>query len=189
MASTKTPLALLVQLESRAGSGYRAVARVVRPQESGELHNVSWSGRYGEYGEDAARFEGLEISAYAGNSSWSADQSDEYKRLWGFGVHYTPYRVEDAAHASAIARTFGQLERGMVKLAESDGYIRDGEFSRYVMRVAKALRIPRVYVRTHPRAFNMTGERYRTVDALSLAYWESDVVDSIVKGELASLVK
>jgi len=189
MASTKTPIALLVQIESRNSDGYRAVARVVRPQENGELHSVLWSDRYGEYGEDAARFDGLEISAYAGNSSWSANQSDDYAKLWGFGVHYSPYRVEDAAHASAIARTFGQLERGMSNLQTEDGYIRDGEFARYVMRVAKALRIPTVYVRNSPRRREMTGETYRTVDALDLGYWESDILDHIVKGDLASLVR
>jgi len=184
-----TPLALMVQVEQRNGSDYRAVARVYRPVD-GELRGVSWSGRFGEYGEDAARFDGLEISAYAGVGDWSASRDDEsYQRLWGFGIHYAPYRVEDAKHAQTIARTFAQIERGMGKLEAEDGYIRDGEFARYVTRVAKALRIRKIYVRNVPRAFNMTGERYRLVDHAALDYWTQEVTSAIVKGELSSLVR
>jgi hypothetical protein len=183
-----TNVALLVQIEEQHGT-YRAVARVVRPQDNGELHNVSWSDRYGDTGKDAARFEGLEVSAYAGAGSWSTFASDTDQKLWGFGVHYAPFRVESAEHAQAIAKTFGQIERGQAKLEAEDGYIREGEFARYVMRVAKALRIRKVYVRNTPRARSLSGENYRLADATFLDFWCQEVTDKITSHELSSLVR
>ena len=181
-----TPLALAVQIEESYGT-YRAIARVVIPQDNGELHNPSWHDRFDD-GEDAARFEGLEVSAYAGAGSWPSGPSDTDGRLWGYGVHYAPYRIESADHAKAIARTFAQIERNTAKLSAEDGPIREGEFARYVMRVAKALRIRTVYVRNTPRAFGMSGERYRIVDAVALDYWTQEVTDKLATSDLRSLV-
>lgn len=195
MATVRTDyarLALVVQVEENYGT-YRAVARVVVPQADGDLHNLSWHGHGVSYGEDepadAQRFAGLEISAYAGSGSWSSFQSDTDQQLWGFGIHYAPHRVENGVHAQAIARTFAQVERGMSKAESEDGYIRDGEFARYVMRAAKALRIPRVYVRNTPRAYAATGERYRIADFGTLQYWTEQVTEAIAKRELGTLVR
>lgn len=183
-------LALLVQIEENYGS-YRAVARPTLVQENGEMHNISWSGYGVSYGDelpDVQRFDGLEITAYAGDS-WSSGHATDNQRLWGFGVHYAPHRVENGKHAQAIARTFGQIERGMTKAEAEDGYVRDGEFARYVMRAARALKIRKVYVRNTPRAYAMSGERYRLADMAMLDYWTQEVTERIVAGDLATLVR
>lgn len=184
MTATKPPLALLVQVERRFDT-YRAVARVVLPQENGDLHSPLWRG-YGD--TDPDRFDGLEISAYAGKGA-SDYPSDTDDKLWGFDVHYRPHRVESAAHATAIAKVFGQIERGMAKLQTEDGYIRDGEFARYVTRAARALRIPAIYVRSLPRQEAMSGERYKLVDAIGLDYWCQEVTSKVESRELASLTR
>lgn len=189
MTTTSNGLALMVQIEERHGS-YRAVARVVLPQENGELQTPSWRG-YGQNfdsGDDGQRFDGLEITAYTGDQfgNTSGDLAD---KLWGFGVHYAPYRIENSTHAKVIAKVFGQIERGMAKLEAEDGYIREGEFARYVMRVAKALRIRRVYARNVPRAYAMTGERYRLADATALEFWCQEVTEKIIVHELSTLTR
>lgn len=181
----KTPLALLVQVEERHNA-YRAVARVVLPQPDGELHTPNWRG-YGD-DADAQRFDGLEIAAYAG-SQYGNDGDNAYAKLWGYGVHYSPFRIENAAHATAIAKVLTQIERGMANLSDTDGYVKDGEFARYVMRVARTLRIKDVYVRSLPRQFAMSGERYRLADYGTLEYWTEQVTEHIVNRDLATLTR
>lgn len=191
--TTARKLALLVQVEERHGQ-YRAVARVVMPTtEDGTLTMLSpqWHDRY-EHGEHAARFEGFEIAAYVGNqSTWGSNYAtDTDDKLWGFGVSFAPYRIDQADHAQAIARTLAAIDRGLRKASEDDGYIRDGEFARYVLRIAKILKIKDVYIRNLPRAYGMSGERYRLTNGFgTLDYWATEVMEMANGGKVRELVK
>ena len=186
--TTKSNLAILVQVEQTHGT-YQVIARVVIVQANGELHNPSWHGNGvnfdSESGDDGQRFDGLQISAYAGDFP----SPDSPSQLWGFRAEYAPHWVQNSVHAKAIASVLGQIERGMDRLETVDGYIRDGEFSRYVMRAARTLRISKVYVRNAPSVVIKTGECYRTADANGLAYWTQTVNQTIDAGQSGSLVR
>lgn len=189
MTSTGKPnLALLVQLEDEFGQA-RLKAYVMAVQPDGALHSTSWQGRFGY--DEGSEYDGLEVSAYVGQTAYDQPLSEDspYRGVWGINTYYAPRHVESVQHAQAIARVLGKLERGMNALRESDGYIRDGDLTTHVLRVARILKIGTIYVRQSQRARDMSGETYRKVTGASLQSWVECVSSDVQSGRKRDYVR
>lgn len=180
MTQTASKLALLVQCEESYGT-LEMKAYVVIPQENGELHHPQWS--YGGH-DFGAEFYGFEASCYVGHSDYIAAQQDREDPLWGFGCYFKPHRVESVRQARAIASVLGKLDKGMDAINASEGYIGNGDFATYALRVARVLKLTGgVYVRNTKEAQARSGETYRKVDGAGLQYWVNDKAQLVRDGK------
>ncbi len=184
MAAKKKPnVALLVQTEN-VYDIRRIVGRFVVPQEDGDLYGISWQSRFGD-SEGIAHLADLEITAYVGDR----DNFGPYKngRVWGLGHSYGPNRIDSTEHARAIAHTLGKIERGLRDLNGSAGYLAEGDYHGYALRIAGILRVPTMYVRNFRRAQEMSGDRYHKVDGSGLQSYVHSVEHFAERKEYAQL--
>lgn len=183
MSETKISPAFLVQPEAQYNIR-RIVATVVLPHEGGVMHSPgSWD--FG-FAHDVAQFDGFEVSCYLGDTTMGATVHDS-GRLWGFGHSYSVHRIDHAEHARAIGTVLAKVQRHLDKANTDDGYLSEGDFHNYVLRVAAALKIRDVYVRNLPRARDMGGETYRKVTGSALQSWLKQVSEHAAKSELAAI--
>lgn len=175
-------LAILVQPENQYDT-LKLVARVLYlDDKDGKLLNPSWN-----YGDRSAEvFDGFEVSAYLGSLSYSS--GDLTTAAWGFSYTFKPYQVQRAAHATAIARTFTKLDKGMDAIRDAEGYLTDRDFHVYVLRVARVLKIKSFYVRSTPQQFGYTGEHYRKVDGSGLQSYIEHTVALVQDGKKAQVL-
>jgi hypothetical protein len=165
---TIAELAWLVQVTEDYGTR-KIMARVVVPQENGELHAP------GTYRFDVGHeFADLNVYVYLGEID-SRVQSDGGK-TWGLSHDYTPHTVRNVEQAADIVSVFKKIERGLDKANETSGYVREGDFLAYLTRIGNAIGVRRYYVRNHKRALDNSGERYREVTVSALQYWIDDTV-------------
>ncbi len=165
MTTNKTAsLALLVELGDVYGQA-RLFARPVAVQrESGELHNCMW----GIGGFDlGAELEGFTASAYVGYHDFGGRPDDLERGIWGCDF-YADVTHMKTTQASRLARAMTRVTNSMDKQSKELGYLADNDFAGYVLRVAKAMRITKTYVRNTFRAAEMSGQLFRSVDGEGL---------------------
>lgn len=162
----KPTFAWLVQVEDNYGTKHIR-ARVVMPQENGELHSPRW-GRF----EPGGEFADFRVGCYLG---WNMDShiggDPVPDKLWGLSHDFQPFRVESEYQASAMLKVFRRVERGLQKANGDEGYLHDGDYLRYLLRISAALRIRKYYVRNFPEARNWSGNRFDAVDVPLLQSW------------------
>jgi hypothetical protein len=188
MATTRKPdtskLALFVGIENEYGQ-LKLVASVVEVQDNGELHGTSWSGRFGDGA--GAEFDGFRISAYIDWDGYSGSTPDQ-RGVWGPGVSYRAHHIDSADQATAIARTLTRIEAGLRKMSAADGYLTDSDFGAYVARIAKILKIGKLYVRQTKRARDMSGNHHRAVSTADLQSYVLHAVSEIHAGKRSEYV-
>ncbi|WP_426513106.1 hypothetical protein ACPPVO_22170 [Dactylosporangium sp. McL0621] len=167
------PLAWYVQLTEAYGQA-RLVATVVIDPPGGDLRAIT----AGERGiANGAPFYGLEVAAYvAGNPGLPATG------IWGILVRYAPFDVRSAEQARAMATVFGRIERGLERLARTEGHPDDTDYAGHLIRVGRILAIGRFHVRVSRRRRQHTGEPHDLVDGDGLRRWVEQVGNDVAAG-------
>lgn len=174
--SDHSKLALVVQLEDNYGQ-LKLVARVFEQQENGEFLNREY--RYGS--GQGRQYDGFLVSAYVDYNGLGSGELDQ-RGVWGQSYRFEPASIDSAEHATAIATVMRRLASGLEKLNNTDGYLRDADFAMYLLRIAKVLGIPKIYVHNRKRSIAMSGERFRSVDGAGLQSYVSMVVSDVHAG-------
>lgn len=171
--TTKKPC-LYLQVEDNYGTKIvRAHVGKLDPSD-GNMLNVSWRDRFGN-DRLAPELDGFTIRAYVGSAAGLTPLEGE-RGVWGYGVEYDLYRIDDPKQAQAIARVLTKVETGMQKLNSELGYLAAADFAGYVLRVARILGIRDVYIRSvQDRVWKTSGEVFRKVDGSGLQYWVTDI--------------
>lgn len=167
MAKTNTKLAWLVQTEETYGTR-KIVARIVVPQENGELHSP------GTYRFDEGHeFDGFAVSVYLGDFDSTVSMRTHGSKLWGLTHEFQRHTIDSAEKARDIVNVFNRIERAMKKANETAGYLDQGDYLGYLTRIGAALGVTRYYVRNHKAARENSGERYRNLanSAADLQSW------------------
>lgn len=168
--------AWLVQAEEQYGTRFIR-AHVVIPQPNGELFNPS-----ANYPSDAGyEFADFRVTAYLGHSSSTFSTEDTNPgEIWGLGHEFAPFTVTRAERAQAMVSVFRKVARGFAKAEAEGGYVRDGDFHAYLLRIGTSLGIREYHVRNGKRARDMSGETYRKVTPSTLQWWIGDVQDTAI---------
>jgi hypothetical protein len=177
----KVKLAWMVQVERIYGIT-RVVGRVVRVQPSGELHNISWQWRFSPEAGD--EFGELEVGAYINDREREVPQVG----VWGLSARYHDLSIDSPEHARAVARVMVKLDKGMDALTKAEGYVADGNFAGYLVRVGRVLRITDYYVRNNRKGREMSGEMYRRTDGSGVQSWLAHAVSEIDAGRIGEYV-
>lgn len=169
---SKNPI-LFLQVEENYGST-RLMGRVGYVADDGHVINVQWRDRFGD-DRCTPELDGFTIRAYVG-SAFGMTPLDAERGLWGWGFEYDlSGAIDDPKQALAIARILTKVKAGMDKANGEQGYLAAGDFTGFVLRIAKVLRIKDVHVRNVRERLWNTGELYRRVDGAALQYWVADV--------------
>jgi hypothetical protein len=171
-----------VQVEEKYGTRF-VRARIVIPQENGDLHNPS--NNYPT--ETGYEFADFRVTAYLGHDSGTFGVTDSNPgEIWGLGHEFAPFTVSRVERAAAMVKVFRTVSRGLTKAESESGYVKDGDFHTYLLRIGAALGIRTYYVRNGLRQRNMTGEIHRKVTPATLQWWIGDVQDTAINrpGEL-----
>lgn len=173
MAKLRKDLAWLVQVTEEFGAK-KVEARVVLPQENGELHNPNATWRFDDSGN--RQFADLSVSAYLGYSGLGGDPTERAGELWGFGAAFYPHHIDFPEYARDIAKTLTAIEKGLSAMISTHGNLADGDFGSYLSRVGITLGITTFYVRTgEPVFFHGGPDKWKTVDVSTLQYWLREV--------------
>jgi hypothetical protein len=159
-------LVWLVQVEEQHGMRFIR-AHVVRLTGEGELLTMEWD-RPADRG-NGREFADFRVQCYLGQPDYVSD--GDRGQVWGLVHEFTPFRVECAEHARAMAAVFGRVFRGLARAERELGGLPDGDFVGYLLRVGAALGIRTYYVRNHPQQRDSSGERFRTVTPSGLQWW------------------
>lgn len=189
---TDRKMIMYVQLEERYES-LRVEARIgLWDASEGTIRNVSYRDRFGDGDEPkAARFEGFHVGAYVGpgTSYPGSTVLDSERDIWGPSYGYQDvFAIDTADHASAIAGVLRKLAKGFDKLNAERGYAAPNDFAQLVLRTAHILGVKKIMVRSHPKQFEVSGERWKTVDGIGLGYWVDTITQAAAKGEERSLI-
>lgn len=183
----KAPLALIVQL----GDSYGQTILTAEPfiddlTGNEEFRRCSW----GIGGFDAgAELDGFTVHAYIGYSADLRTTPEDTERgLWGASFYVETHRIQNSRQATAITRNLVKVEKSMEKQNAESGYLRDEDFGAYVLRVAKALGIKKIYVRNPFKTRDMSGETFRSVDGAALQYYVSSAVTAVQEGKKSNYV-
>jgi hypothetical protein len=175
---------LFVQVEKQYET-YRVTGRVHLRQPNGEMHSATWDYGYGT----AAEYDGFAAHAYLG-AGWSSGVTPEdEKGVWGMGFSYSPFRIDNAKQAKAIARVMERLERGLDKLNDDEGNLGQEDFAGYLVRIARVLKIKEIWVRRTERQRNLTGELYQLANGSKLQYWVQEVDQAARTGKRGELIR
>lgn len=175
MSTAKPVYALMVAPETAYGA-IRLRAYIVRVEENGEFRTPG-SG----YTYDDGYLEYFEISAYA-----YASHEDRAGTLYGLSADYRlPFRV-DLTLAEGMVKLLRKVTRGIDKLNESEGYVQEGDYAAYLLRVARILSIRTFYVRNDRTARDRSGERWRRATASVVQSYADTVREAIAKGNVAA---
>lgn len=184
MTTDEGNLALLVQVEESYGT-FRIAARVVLHNAADELLGISWS--YGGF-DKGAEFDGFVVHAYLGSASGMTPLEGE-RGVWGIGHSYSPFRIEKAKQAKAIASILGRLERGLEKISSEDGYLDRNDFAGYLLRIGRLLRIKDFWVRNDAERRVSSGQHNRQVNGAGLQLWVQDVDQITRDSKVHTLVR
>jgi hypothetical protein len=160
---SRAALAWLVQAEQNYGTLFIR-AHVVAPTPEGELLTLEWD-RPG-VGRQYADFQ---VRCYLGHPDYVTD--GDPGDLWGFVHEFAPYRVDSAERARSMAGVFTRVQRGLDKAERESGYLAEGDFVGYLLRIGAALNVRTYWVRNHRRQREMTGDRFRATAVSSLQWW------------------
>ncbi len=177
MARKENPFKVFVTVKHGHDHVYRLRAFVGYFGEDGDVMVPVWSGYSAPEGGEP--FADLEITATlerAGKADGSGyDGSVSFCRFAFRNVHH----IDTVAHAKSIASVLSKLDRGMEKLRETHGYLRDSDYGAYVFRVASILGVTEVYRRETARGEAITGAKWRAVNADDLQSWVSYVAQDL----------
>lgn len=153
----------------------RLVATIVGLNSDGEPRSITgWSPRHASL----ARFYGLEVTAYVEGSPGVTASG-----IWAPRVRYTPYDIQTAAQARAIAAVLGRIERDLDQLNTAEGYLTDSDYAGYMIRVGQTLSTSRFLVRTFRRSRQDNGPRQHLVDGSGLRSWVEQVDTDVRRGD------
>lgn len=143
-------------------------ATVVFVQDDGELHGCGWS--WSE--RKAGQYDGLRVSAYIGHSWNTFRREDENpSQIWGLSAEFEVSHIRHVDHAKDIASVLGRIEKGLHKMSSEDGYLKDGDYPTYLLRVGKILRIRDIYVRNTRQAREMSGDQFSLKNGSRMQDW------------------
>ncbi len=126
------------------------------------------SASYGYSEAPARELEDFSVRMYLPN----ARMEDPY----GLRYDFRRYSVE-LRDAEEMVKVLRKLRTGLDRLDTAEGYVIPGDFATYLIRVGRVLGVTgRPRVRATSRGFDMTGERWRPVDAPGLQMWVKDVI-------------
>jgi hypothetical protein len=166
-------LAWQVQVEQEYGTRFIR-AHVVSVQPSGELHGLSGAGMYPF--DEGYEFADFRVTAYIGQDPATFGQADPNpNEIWGISHEFAPFRVERIERAAAMHSVFRKIARGFAKAESESGYVNDGDFHAYLLRVGSAVGIRTYYVRNGQRARNTSGEVFRKVTPSTLQWFVGDI--------------
>jgi hypothetical protein len=121
--------------------------------------------------------DGLRVQCRVGHVS-----SDEPVSTWGYSHYFEGHHI-GLAQAEAIVKTLRRIGKGLDRAASEQGYLPEGAFHGYLLRVAAALRIKHIYVYNSPQTADMTGDAFRLVDAPTLQWWIGDRVAAVANSK------
>ncbi len=131
-----------------------------------------------------AQLANFQVSAYV-----NADPNDS-DTVWGSSYEFhSVYSVGSVAHARLMASVLSKVDKGMERLRDKLGYVPGHDYGAYLFRVAGILGIPDVYLRNGSRRSEMTGQRYRKVNASDMQSWVHHMVAEIMAGRAQDHVK
>lgn len=163
--AAKVPLFFMVNPVDEYGQ-LRLIAELVkRAEDDGSL--VSLDYHFPDAGLRA--LSSLRVTAYIGEFGYGGAPDRDPGRVWGERLTFKPHSIDRAEEAQNIARAFAKIERGLTKLRDAEGHPND--FATLLVHVARVLKIDRFQLRTHARAQEMTGERYRETKGGDVADW------------------
>lgn len=167
--------AWLLQVEEQYGTRFIR-AHVVIPQENGELFNAPSHSGFSQ--APGIEFDGFRVTAYLGNVALTSSMVSAGGEIWGLGHEFAPFRVGNLDHAKSMVSVFGKIARGMAKAEAESGYVRDGDFHSYFLRIAASLNIRTYYVRNGKRQRENSGETFRKVNPATLQWWIGDISET-----------
>lgn len=150
-------------------------ATIVRITDDGEIRNPGY-----DYGIDDAHFNDLMVSAYVNDTGESAGN------VYGLSVDYRDVFSVDLKRAEGMVKLLRKVTRGMDKLNDAEGYVSEGAYAAYLLRVARVLGIRTFYVRNDRDARARSGERWRKGTGSTVAYYIDTVQTDIAKGNVGN---
>lgn len=188
MVKIRKDLAWLVKVEDTYGTR-KIVARIVVPQESGELHSPD---SFWRFNNDERNFADLTVSAYLGEN-FTDGRDMRPGRVWGCTREFTPHHIEQAEHARSIATMLTRIDKGLHAAQTDSGYLADGDYAGYLARVGQAIGVTKYYMRAARPIFGSMAEgiRYVSGDITQVQFWLREVTRIAVEkpGELAQLIR
>jgi hypothetical protein len=160
MTKTAKPrLTLVFQVETQYGTA-RLVGRVCHVNADGELRNF-----LGDRFEDGAEFGDFAVSAWLPHGHQASGPS------FGCTADYlSPYRVE-LYRAELMVKLLRKVNKGLERLSSERGWVPDGDFAQYALRVAEILGVREFYVHNDATAQAMTGQKFRRTDGAGVQMW------------------
>ena len=178
-ANPNANLAFVVTLTNDYGTT-KLVARIFERDSEGDFVPMGSYSRPTMHRSELAEFT---VTSYVDRENYSSGGKEPIG-LWGGNYRFDSVDIQRADQAREIAKVLTAIEKGMDKLREAQGYLKDGDYAQYLFRIASILRIPSVYFRPSRRQRDMTGQMYKKVNAAELQSLLAHMVDEIHSGKV-----
>lgn len=152
--------ALLVRPYELLGGEYDIRASLVAMDDS---HNST-----GDYAYEDRYLSAFLVSAYV--------RSED---VYGMRPWFSEVYSVELDNAEKMTKLLRKIQRGMDKLNDVEGYVKDGDFFAYLTRISRVLGVKTIYVRNTYKLRELRGELYTRMSGSDLQAYIDVAVDNI----------